>query len=302
MTEQKCLQKLEYDLRFVAEPPVVTAGTALSATPLVQLKGTITETRQCADAGAVEALAGQPSFLTITHPTNNNIPQVEWDCPDPDSLGDDGNNLLKAFWNDRVKSIFQTGCRTPIGGISLEGLTIKATCYYDRGPCPTTVSGSSGEDFLINQIEAKLGPGIFEDDDFTCDYEGPAKSLPQQLFGPNSRYPGVTWTPGSDIPFGHLPANPCDIPDDYEFDCCLFCFIAEKIADAKLSNAIGNIVVNALGTIITGGTLGLTDLISAIRAIRTGGTIPGSAAKTLEKAIVEGYNEYLECLSESLEV
>jgi len=290
----KCLQTLEYDLRFEAEPPVVTAGTALSATPLVQLKGTITETRECVDAGVATFQASQPSFLNINQ-RGRMLRPIQWNCPDPDTLGDDGNYLLASIWG-AVKTPLSAGCRTPGNpNTSLVGVTIKATCYFDRGLC-SDLSGSTEGNFISNLL------GVGDDDGFACDYEGPALSLPQPLFGSNSNYQDITWTPGSDIPFGHLPANVCDVPDDYEFDCNLFQFIADKIAEKKLSNAIGTIVINALGTAVTGGAFGLLDLLSAIRAIRSGGTIIGDAAQVLQDAVVEGYNEYLRCLADSLEV
>lgn len=309
MTEVlKCLQTLEYDLRFEIEDPRVTAGTPLEGTLLVKLLGTITETRRCVTVDAINALTGPGGSSDMEVTTGGATPRTHllpFNCPNADNLGDDGNYLLNSIW-DGMKDFATTRCEDfPQGLYSLAGWKIKATCYNDRGICPQRDTYGQGDDIITDaigdlkdRVNGQLGGGFFEDDP-PCSY-GPdtAQSLPQGLFGGSQ----VTWTPGSDIPFGHLPLNPCDVPDDYEFDCNLFEFIAEKIAEAKLSNAIGNIVINALGTVVTGGSFGLTDLISAIRAIRTGGRILGSSADILERAIAEAYDEYLRCLADSLEV
>ena len=305
MTEVfKCLQTLEYDLRFELEDTRVTAGTPLEGTLLVKLLGTITETRRCRSVDAVNVLTS-PSNNVLEIDTGNSSHTVSWNCPDPDNLGDDGNHILQSIWGG-MKDYAQMRCRDfPHGIMSMNGWKVKATCYHDRGICDGGPAFGEGDNIisdaigdLKDRVNSQLGGGIFEDDP-PCSY-GPAtaQSLPQGLFGGSQ----VTWTPGSDIPFGHLPLNPCDVPDDYEFDCNLFEFIAEKIAEAKLSNAIGNIVINAIGTVVTGGSFGLTDLIGAIRTIRTGGTILGSSADILERAIAEAYDEYLRCLANSLEV
>jgi hypothetical protein len=299
----RCLQTLTYELTLTKADDI--AGDF--PIPMYKITGSLNETRKCRSKTYVDQVLqagggikisntqfppGHPLGPTCAPPPGATaLFQV---CPEKDKLKESSQGITNAVLNILKENI---NCDTVTPGC-LHNLLIDGECRYDLGPC----GGIFG--FEQGSID---GPG-------ECDFVGPF-DMKQEGF------PGLDFTPGTDVPFGLIPQNLCDY-SDYNTNCNLFNFIAEELAKVRPRGKYADLIISIVEAYInsqTGGLLtevqGFLQMMNKVKLAfdfwqASQGNLPlpqlqqafGEVARDYNQAIELAYIKYLNCLRSELSV
>lgn len=311
----RCLQTLSYTLR-IKKADDIAAGFPI---PMYKITGTVNETRRCESKLYVDTVVAAGGSVQISNtqfppdsgvaptclpPPKDKPPSFNQNCPNKDEIKQSSQGITNAVLNILQRDL---DCDTVTPGC-LDNLRIDGECRYDLGPC--------GGLFGFEQGGYDPDTGTFNNE---CNFTGPF-DMKQEGF------PGLDFTPGTDIPFGLIPQNVCDY-SNYNTNCNLFEFIAEELQKEKPPAKINGLVQTIIETYLnaqTGGAFSVAlDLISIIKTAQlaydyykrgqAAGNLGdaafdlledyfGSMEVNYEAAIQRAYANYLNCLRSELSV